>query len=203
MFIVSGVIAMATQVCSPASNLQPTNFQPTNLPAADLSQSPGPALGQSADTLASHRVAMAASADGAETAGIDPTLGYAVARDYPRDCPGEDYRAWISGAVLFDDNGLPQAYFMDRDRPLYAWEETVFKLLGLRWLLMSGLQLDRFDHVRASSDRAMTVVLRRQNHFLALRLDGPVERFSNRDFLRWLGGFEVSQLTGDRRFHSP
>lgn len=197
---------MATQVCTTASSSF-RSLPPPQRPSPPEEQHPALSQPRGFDLTLGSAVAQEATRADGSAADQDHAPGESLAA-----APGgtssdggreEEYQAWISGAVLFDANGLPQAYFVDRDRPMYAWEETVFKLLGLRWLLMSGLKLDRFDYARASSDSAMTFVLRRQNHFLALRLEGPVDRLSNRAFLSWLTRFEVSQLMGDRRFHSP
>lgn len=114
-----------------------------------------------------------------------------------------DYQALIRGAVLFDSDGLPQAYFVDRDRPSDAWEETVFKLLGLRWLLMSSLGIEHFSYAQAHCGTTTTVVVRQEEHCLALLLEGCPPLSANPPLLQWLLSFDVTRLSRDRRFYNP
>lgn len=115
---------------------------------------------------------------------------------------GYDYQAHITGAVLFDNNGLPQEYFTTSQNSLENWEQLIFQLLGLRWLLMSSLNFDSFGFARASSGGHTALLLRQRETYLALLTENLQGKIYDLEFRQWLPTFELAQLRSDGRFQS-
>lgn len=113
-----------------------------------------------------------------------------------------NYLAHITGAVRFDSNGLPQEYFITSQISLENWEQLIFQLLGLRWLLMSSLQLDRFGFARVSSGHHTAVLIRQRETYLALLLENLQDKIYDLEFRQWLSQFELAALRSDERFQS-
>jgi hypothetical protein len=120
--------------------------------------------------------------------------------------PGVDgprsYYDCVVGAVVFDWNGLPQEYFVIPESELLPWEQTVFQMLGLRWLLMSYLRLGGFYHARVSCQEYTAFVIRQREHYMAVLLERSDDRENDPTFMEWLRAFEVSYLRSDPRFHN-
>lgn len=120
---------------------------------------------------------------------------------------GNAYYERIAGAVLFDSNGLPQEYFTALQSQDISWEQAVFQVLGLRWLLMSSLQLEGFNYAKVSCNRYLAFVLRRRDYYMALLFRKPLDSAltdadSPPEFVNWLRGFEVQTLRTDPRFQN-
>ncbi len=113
--------------------------------------------------------------------------------------PGTYYDA-VVGAVVFDWNGLPQEYFVIPESELLPWEQTVFQMLGLRWLLMSYLNLGGFYHAKVSCENYSAFVVRQREYYMAILLERSDARDSDPAFMEWLQAFEVSYLRTDPRF---
>lgn len=113
--------------------------------------------------------------------------------------PGTYYDA-VVGAVVFDWNGLPQEYFVIPESELLPWEQTVFQMLGLRWLLMSYLNLGGFYHAKVSCENYSAFVVRQREYYMAILLERSDTRDSDPAFMEWLQAFEVSYLRTDPRF---
>ena len=120
----------------------------------------------------------------------------------PQQEPVNYYDAVVS-AVVFDWNGMPQEYFMVpswEESSTLAWEKAVFQVLGLRWLLMSSLNLEGFQHSKLKGDAYTIHIIRQQEHHMALLLESCELRDRQPDFLEWLCGFDLSYLRNDPRF---
>lgn len=113
-----------------------------------------------------------------------------------------NYQGHITGAVLFDSNGLPQEYFTSTQISLENWEQLIFQLLGLRWLLMSSLKMDNFGFARASSGNHTAVLLRQRETYLALLTESLDDKVYDLAFRQWLAKFELAELRHDDRFQS-
>jgi len=112
------------------------------------------------------------------------------------------YRAHVTGAVLFDGNGLPREYFTTTQLTLENWEQLIFQLLGLRWLLMSSLSFDRFSFARASSGHHTAVLLRQRESYVALLTENLQGKIYDIKFRQWLSTFDLTTLRHDERFQS-
>ncbi len=128
--------------------------------------------------------------------------GTLLPRDRPLHSESYNYQAHITGAVLFDSNGLPQEYFTTSQNSLENWEQLVFQLLGLRWLLMSSLNFDSFGFARASSGHHTAVLLRQRETYLALLTENLQEKVYDLEYRQWLFSFKLSDLRSDERFQS-
>lgn len=123
-------------------------------------------------------------------------------RQRPIHFEGYNYQAHITGAVLFDSNGLPQKYFTTAQLSLDNWEQLIFQLLGLRWLLMSSLNFDSFNFARASSGHHTALLLRQRETYLALLTENLQGKIYELEFRQWLSTFDLAQLKHDERFQS-
>ncbi len=125
-----------------------------------------------------------------------------LSRKRPLSSIGYNYQAHITGAVLFDGNGLPQEYFTTSQITLENWEQLIFQLLGLRWLLMSSLNFDSFGFARASSGNHTAVLLRQRETYLALLTENLQGKVYDLECRQWLSGFDLADLRRDQRFQS-
>ncbi len=123
-------------------------------------------------------------------------------RKQPCNPVGYNYQAHVTGAVLFDNNGLPQEYFTTAQISLENWEQLIFQLLGLRWLLMSSLNFERFGFARASSGHHTAVLLRQRESYLALLTENLQDKIYDLEYRQWLSAFELTELRRDQRFQA-
>lgn len=110
------------------------------------------------------------------------------------------YDSWIVGAVLFDWNGLPQEYFVDSQRTTIPWEQAVFQVLGLRWLLMSSLRLEGFSYAKVACQGYVAFIIRKRENYVALLLDRDSQSCTDLAFMEWLYRFDVTDLRNHPRF---
>lgn len=115
--------------------------------------------------------------------------------------PGSYYDC-VVGAVVFDWNGLPQEYFVTPESERLPWEQAVFQMLGLRWLLMSYSRLGGFYHARVSCQDYTAFVIRQREYYMAILLERSEARDRDPAFMEWLRAFEVSYLRSDPRFQN-
>lgn len=120
--------------------------------------------------------------------------------------PPPDYRAYLTGAMLFDANGLPLEYFTTAQLSLERWEQVIFQLLGLRWLLMDALALGDCRFAQASCGAYSAILIRQREAYVALLAENLQQRECDPQFRpgfqQWLDQFELVQLRGDRRFRA-
>ncbi len=188
---------MVTQVSSTSLDRNPALSGDFHRPAAAIATAPTPARSvASAQTTVSRPLPLTPPPPPSQ-------LANGLLRQ-PRSSPPEiyNYQGHITGAVLFDCNGLPQEYFTSTQISLENWEQLIFQLLGLRWLLMSSLKIDNFGFARASSGNHTAVLLRQRETYLALLTENLNNKVNELEFRQWLSKFELAELRRDDRFQS-
>ncbi len=120
----------------------------------------------------------------------------------PGSClsPPSTFEDAIVGAVIFDWNGLPQEYFVSQASEPLLWEKTVFQVLGLRWLLMSTLNLENFHYAKVLCEAHTAFILRQQEYYVALLLDTSLIQTNDPLLMEGLWNFQVSGLRSNPQF---
>jgi len=167
---------------------------PLHSPAPYLSHPQKPTTQNSSSTSVVSRATSAVS----RAKGIGLANKILESSDYEQ----YSYRAHVTGAVLFDSNGLPREYFTTAQLTLENWEQLIFQLLGLRWLLMSSLSFDHFSFARASSGHHTAVLLRQRESYVALLTENLQGKIYDIKFRQWLSTFDLTTLRHDERFQS-
>lgn len=107
----------------------------------------------------------------------------------------------LLGAAVFDFNGLPREYFVNREeKEDVRWVQVIFQALGLQSLLASSLQLEGFRHVVIDSSDCFAVVVRHKSGYISLLLQREGTNPLSRSVIQWAHELEPHLLREDPRF---
>jgi hypothetical protein len=109
----------------------------------------------------------------------------------------------ILGVALFDNDGLPQEYFITSTHRDTTWIQIVFQSLGLQSLLTASFRFAPLQHAVARTQAGDAVVIHHSQGFLSLLVQRtqvgiPVQ--VNEPWIEWALTFAAEQLRTHPRF---
>ena len=106
----------------------------------------------------------------------------------------------VSGAAIFDLNGIPKEYFTTAGNSDISWIQAIAQVFGLQSLLISSLQLDGFHHAAIYGLDHCAILIKQHMCYVALlvKRENSLKFFNS--FIPTMQEFEPGCLKANPHF---